>query len=48
MIKRVVIDRFEGSFVIVEFEGRKMVVIFVEIVFEGVKEGDVFVIFIDV
>ncbi|AEM74699.1 DUF3006 domain-containing protein [Caldicellulosiruptor acetigenus] len=47
MTKRAVIDRFEGSFVIVELGGRKMVAIPVEIVPEGAKEGDVLVISID-
>jgi len=48
MIKKVVIDRFEGNFAILELEGRKMVAVPMEIVPEGAKEGDVLVISTDV
>ncbi|ACM59362.1 Protein of unknown function (DUF3006) [Caldicellulosiruptor bescii] len=48
MVKKVVIDRFEGNFAIVELEGRKMVAVPIEIVPEDAKEGDVLVISIEV
>ncbi|ADQ47188.1 hypothetical protein Calkro_2367 [Caldicellulosiruptor kronotskyensis 2002] len=48
MVKKVLIDRFEGNFAIVELEGRKMVAVPIEIVPEDAKEGDVLVISIDV
>ncbi|WPX09037.1 DUF3006 domain-containing protein [Anaerocellum danielii] len=47
MIKKVVIDRFEGNFAILELEGRKMVAVPIEIVPDSAKEGDVLVISID-
>ncbi|ADQ08105.1 conserved hypothetical protein [Caldicellulosiruptor hydrothermalis 108] len=47
MVKKVVIDRFEGNFAIVELEGRKMVTVPIEIVPEDAREGDVLVISID-
>lgn len=44
---RVVIDRFEDGFAVLELESGKVVNVPVEIIPEGAKEGDVLLIEID-
>ena len=44
---KVIIDRFEGGYALVELDDRTIVDMPIELIPEGAKEGDVLSIFID-